>query len=76
VIQPTAAPDGRQVASWLEAHHVRYGQGGYWQRSIITVDSGGQGQVRATVGITAMEPYLRLAKSSWYDPARNLLSSS
>ena len=69
VSQPAAPPDGTQVASWLEAHHLRYGLGGYWQSSIVTVDTGGQVKVRAVVGITAMEPYLWLAKSSWYDPA-------
>ena len=69
VVQPAAPPDGSQVASWLEAHHLRYGLGGYWQSSIVTVDTGGQVKVRAVVGITAMEPYLWLAKPSWYDPA-------
>ena len=69
VVQPAAPPDGSQVASWLEAHHLRYGLGGYWQSSIVTVDTGGQVKVRAVVGITAMEPYLWSAKPSWYDPA-------
>ena len=69
VVQPAAPPDGTQVASWLEAHHLQYGLGGYWQSSIVTVDTGGQVKVRAVVGITAMEPYLWLAKPSWYDPA-------
>ena len=55
MIQPTAPPDGTQVASWLEAHHVRYGQGSYWPSSIVAVDTGGQVQVRAPVGITGME---------------------
>ena len=69
MIQPAAPPDGTQVASWLEAHHLRYGLGGYWQSSIVTVDTGGQVKVRAVVGITTMGPYLWLAKASWYDPA-------
>ena len=50
VVQPAAPPDGTQVASWLEAHHLRYGLGGYWQSSIVTVDTGGQVKVRAVVG--------------------------
>jgi hypothetical protein len=69
MVQPAAPPDGSQVASWLQAHHLRYGLGGYWQSSIVTVDTGGQVKVRAVVGITTMEPYLWLAKPSWYDPA-------
>ncbi|HMD25788.1 MAG TPA: hypothetical protein VKH61_16945, partial [Streptosporangiaceae bacterium] len=68
VIRPAAPPDGSQVASWLEAHHLRYGLGGYWQSSIVTVDTGGQVKVRAVVKNT-MGPYLWLAKPSWYDSA-------
>ena len=68
VARPAAPPDGSQVASWLEAHHLRYGLGGYWQSSIVTVDTGGQVKVRALVTST-MRPYLWLAKPAWYDPA-------
>jgi hypothetical protein len=68
VVRPAAPPDGSQVASWLEAHHLRYGLGGYWQSSIVTVDTGGQVKVRAVVKNT-MAPYLWLAKPSWYDSA-------
>jgi hypothetical protein len=68
VVRPAAPPDGSQVASWLEAHHLRYGLGGYWESSIVTVDTGGQVKVRAVVKNT-MGPYLWLAKPSWYDPA-------
>ena len=68
VVRPAAPPDGSQVASWLEARHLRYGLGGYWQSSIVTVDTDGQVKVRAVVKNT-MGPYLWLAKPSWYDPA-------
>ena len=68
VVRSAASPDGSQVASWLEAHHLRYGLGGYWESSIVTVDTGGQVKVRAVVKNT-MGPYLWLAKPSWYDPA-------
>jgi hypothetical protein len=66
--RPAAPPDGSQVASWLEAHHLRYGLSGYWQASIVTVGTDGQVKVRALVKNT-MGPYLWLAKPSWYDPA-------
>ena len=69
VVQPAAPPDGTQVASWLEAHHLRYGLGGYWESSIVTVQTGGQVKVRAVLGTNTMGPYLWLAKPSWYDPA-------
>jgi hypothetical protein len=68
VVRPAAPPDGSQVAAWLEAHHLRYGLGGYWESSIVTVDTNGQVKVRALVKNT-MGPYLWLAKPSWYDPA-------
>ena len=40
------------VASWLQAHHLRYGLGGYWESSIITVETGGQVKVRALLKST------------------------
>jgi hypothetical protein len=68
VAQAPAPPDCSQVASWLEAHNLRYGLGGYWESSIITVETGGQVTVRALAKKT-MGPDLWLAKPSWYDPA-------
>jgi hypothetical protein len=67
VVQPAAPPDGSQLASWLQAHHLRYGLGGYWESSIVTVDTDGQVKVRALLKNT-MGPYLWQAKASWYDP--------
>jgi hypothetical protein len=66
--RPAAPPDGSQLASWLQAHHLRDGLSGYWQSSIVTVDTGGQVKVRALQKNT-MGPYLWLAKPAWYDPA-------
>ena len=68
VVQPAAPPDNSQLASWLETHHLRYGLGGYWESSIVTVETGGQVKVRALLKNT-MERDLWLAKPSWYDPA-------
>jgi hypothetical protein len=68
VVRPAAPPDGSQVASWLEAHHLRYGLGGYWESSIVTVETAGQVKVRALLKAT-MGADLWLAKASWYDPA-------
>jgi hypothetical protein len=69
VVQPAAPPDSSHLASWLQAHHLRYGLGGYWESSIVTVQTGGQVTVRAVLGTNTMGPYLWLAKPSWYDPA-------
>jgi hypothetical protein len=69
VAQATAAPpDLATVASWLQAHDLRYGLGGYWESSIITVETGGQVKVRA-LAKASLAPDLWLAKPSWYDPA-------
>ena len=68
VVRPAAPPDGTQVASWLQAHGLRYGLGGYWESSIVTVETGGQVKVRALLKNT-MQRDLWLAEPSWYDPA-------
>ena len=73
VVRPAAVgaaapPSYPQLASWLQAHHLRYGLSGYWQSSIVTVETDGQVTVRALMWQT-MGPYLWLAKSAWYDPA-------
>jgi len=68
VIRPAAPPDGSQLASWLQAHHLRYGLGGYWQSSIVTVETDGQVKVRALLK-DSMRRDLWLAKPSWYDSA-------
>jgi hypothetical protein len=67
-VRPATPPDGSQVASWLEAHHLRYGLSGYWESSIVTVDTDGQVKVRALLE-NIRGPYLWLAKPSWYDSA-------
>ena len=61
-------PDCTQVASWLEAHNLSYGLGGYWESSIVTVETGGRVKVRALAKAT-MGRDLWLAEPSWYDSA-------
>lgn len=68
VVQPASPPANARVASWLEAHNLRYGLGGYWESSIVTVETGGQVKVRALLK-DSLRPDLWLAKTSWYDPA-------
>src|SRR5579859_3012961 len=67
VVQPASPPAFSRVASWLQAHHLRYGLGGYWESSIVTVQTGQQVKVRALLKAT-LAPDLWLAKSEWYDP--------
>jgi hypothetical protein len=68
VVQPASPPAFARVASWLQAHHLRYGLGGYWESSIVTVQTDGQVKVRALLKPT-LAPDLWLAKPAWYDPA-------
>ena len=44
--QPVAAQSASTLASFLEAHHLRNGVGGYWAASITTVESKGAITVR------------------------------
>ena len=67
VVQPASPPAFARVASWLQAHHLRYGLGGYWESGIVTVQTDGQVKVRALLKAT-LGPDLWLAKPAWYDP--------
>jgi hypothetical protein len=66
--QPASKPQFAQFASWLSAHHLKDGLGGYWVSSIVTLESGGQVAVRA-LNTNALTPYWWMAKDTWYDPA-------
>jgi hypothetical protein len=58
------------VGVWLKAHGLTYGLAGYWDGSVITVETGNQIQVR-TVRLRHNEitPYPWETKFSWFDPA-------
>jgi hypothetical protein len=59
------------LTAWLRAHGLRYGLAGYWYGSAITLESGGQVQVRAVEatgrGITQ---YAWEMDAAWYNPAK------
>jgi hypothetical protein len=66
-----AAPDPfTRLEAYLEAHHLRYGIGGYWDSSVITVDTGGAVTIRAVTAGCA-QPYAWESQPAWYDPARH-----
>jgi hypothetical protein len=67
VAQPSAPPANAQLAAFLAAHHLTGGIGGYWQSSIVTVESDGAVTVRA-VWADTLRPYPWESKDSWYDP--------
>jgi hypothetical protein len=66
--QPAAPLPTAPLASWLQARHLRYGLAGYWEASIVTVETDGQVKVRALLkGTLAAD--LWQARPAWYDPA-------
>lgn len=67
--RPAPEPYPRLV-SYLEHKGLKYGLGGYWQSSVITVESGGRVTVRA-VTPACLQPYRWESKAEWYDPARH-----
>jgi hypothetical protein len=66
--QPAAQPKFAPLASWLSAHHLSGGLGGYWVASVVTIDSGGRVPVRA-LQPDVLAPRWWMSKDSWYDPA-------
>jgi hypothetical protein len=60
------------LTSWLEAHGLRYGLGGYWDSSVISLQSGGQVLVRAVGNHEGrITPDAWEVNFLWYDPARH-----
>jgi hypothetical protein len=68
---PAAPNPYATLEAFLEANHLNYGLGGYWQSSVITVDTGGAVTVRAVAG-ACMQPYSWEAKQEWYDPGQHV----
>jgi hypothetical protein len=66
---PAAPEPLTKVAAFLEARHLRYGLGGYWEASLLTVQTGGAVTVRA-VTPACLQPYQWESKRDWYDPKR------
>ena len=59
-----------RLVTFLSAHHLTSGIGGYWESSVVTVGSDGAVTIRAVLPGT-LQPDLWEAKSSWYDPRRH-----
>jgi hypothetical protein len=68
--QPSVPPMNARLASFLAAHHLTSGIGGYWLSSVVTVGSDGAVTIRSVRPAT-LQPNLWEAKGSWYDPGRN-----
>jgi hypothetical protein len=68
---PAAANPFTGLEQFLEANNLSYGLGGYWDASVITVDTGGAITIRA-VSPSCMQPYAWENKLEWYDPTQNV----
>ena len=64
--QPSAPAANQQLATWLAAHDLTYGIGGYWQSSIVTLDSQGQVIVRAVLPGNLRRDWWE-SKRAWYE---------
>jgi len=67
---PAVANPFAELEAYLEANNLTYGIGGYWNASVITVDTGGRITIRA-VSPACLQAYAWENKPTWYDPARN-----
>jgi len=72
---PPVPPMNQQLATWLAAHHLRYGLSTYWQSSVVSLTTGGHIMVVpvATATKTAGSLVRRdewESTEDWYDPAR------
>jgi hypothetical protein len=65
-LRPATAP----LAGWLEAHGLTYGIAGYWDASIVTLQSGDRVQIRAVNLWRKLEPADWEANALWFDPSR------
>jgi len=69
--QPPAPAMNARLVTFLSAHHLTSGIGGYWYSSVVTVGSNGAVTIRAVQHVPRLEPYLWETKSSWYDAGSN-----
>jgi hypothetical protein len=68
---PAAANPFTGLEQFLETNNLSYGLGGYWDASVITVDTDGAVTIRA-VSPSCMQPYEWENKLDWYDPTTNV----
>jgi hypothetical protein len=69
--QPPAPAENSQLGAFLAAHDLTYGISGYWQSSIVTVDTSGSVTIRAVMPGTLQRDWW-MSKHSWYVPSTHL----
>ncbi|MGH3244687.1 MAG: hypothetical protein ACRDOI_00515, partial [Trebonia sp.] len=70
---PAAPNPFARLEAFLGEHHLTDGIGGYWNSSVITVDTGGAITIRA-VTQGCLQPYAWESRPAWYDPAAHAAS--
>jgi len=65
-LRPATAP----LAVWLEAHGLTYGIAGYWDASIVTLQSGNRVQIRAVNLWTNIEAADWETNALWFNASR------
>jgi len=69
---PSQVNPNRQVAIWLQQHHLRYGLAAYWNASAVTVETGGNVKVRPVRTYQAKVVTTNFqTDSTWYDPHKH-----
>ncbi len=69
---PVTYDPPQQLAEWLSSQHLHHGWGGYWQSSVVTVDSRQAVIVRPVRTVNGrLTPLIGNASTAWYtDPAK------
>ncbi|MGH3206132.1 MAG: hypothetical protein ACRDNO_00060 [Trebonia sp.] len=70
---PAAPNPFARLEAFLSQHHLTEGIGGYWNSSVITVDTGGAITIRA-VTQGCLQQYAWESRPAWYDPAGHAAS--
>jgi hypothetical protein len=65
--QPPVPAENAQLGAFLAAHDLTYGISGYWQSSVVTVDTSGAVTIRAVLPGNLQRDWW-MSKHSWYDP--------
>jgi hypothetical protein len=69
--QPPLTPATAPLAAWLDAHGLTYGIAGYWDASVVTLQSGGTVQIRAVDIRTSILVPGWETNFLWYSPSRH-----
>ncbi len=68
--RPPADPATKPLAAWLEAHRLTYGIAGYWDASIVTLQSGNRVQIRTVNLWGKIEAAGWESNALWYNASR------